>query len=360
MMKQWVTNQKGLDQLRLVDVPRPSELKEGEVLVKILSVSLNYRDTEVCMGTYGHHASIDTGSDIVPTSDCCGAVVELGPGAAESGLREGDRVVGLFNQTYLTGQILEKNMASGLGLPLDGCLTQYRVFPAYGLVKVPDYLSDEGAACLPVASITAWMSINSFQPIGQPLRGKDKVVLIQGTGGVSVSGVQIAKALGLTTIITSSSDQKLERARALGADHTINYRTTPDWHKAVLALTDGRGADVVLECGGAQTLAKSLRCVAFGGLVSAVGYLSGKEDAAAATADEEGRLHTNVLALSRNVTIKGILNGPRDRLEELVRLHEDHRIHPVVDRVFAFDDAPDALQYLFSGSHFGKVAVRVA
>ncbi|KAI8955695.1 oxidoreductase [Xylaria longipes] len=352
-MKQWVTNHSGLDKLRLVDVPEPSELKEGEVLVKIHSVSLNFRDTEVCMGLYGHHKTINQESEIVPTSDCCGTVVKLGPGASDLGLEEGDRVASIFNQTHLAGQIVEEDMTSGLGLPLNGCLTQYRVFPAYGLVKVPQYLTDEEAACLPVASVTAWMSINTLQPIGQPLQGKGKVVLLQGTGGVAIAGLQIAKVLGFTTIITSSSDAKLERARNLGADYTINYKKEPDWDEVVLKLTNGRGVDIVLECGGAQTLGKSFRCVAFGGLISAIGYLSGKEDAAGE------RVNANVLALTRNVTFKGIINGPKDRFEEVLRLYEKEQIQPVIDRTFEFEKADEALKYLFSGAHFGKVVVRV-
>ncbi|KAI0509062.1 hypothetical protein F5B22DRAFT_638255 [Xylaria bambusicola] len=352
-MKQWVTNQDGLDKLRFVDVPEPSGLKEGEVLVKIQRVSLNYRDTEVCMGLYSHHRSIGNDEEIVPTSDCCGLIVKVGPGATQSGLREGDRVASIFNQTHQTGQVVEKDMASGLGLPLNGCLTQYRVFPAYGLVKVPDYLTDDEAACLPIAAVTAWMGINSFQPMGQPLRGKDKVVLLQGTGGVAISGLQTAKVLGLTTIITSSSDKKLELAKSLGADHTINYKTTPNWDDTVLEITKGRGADVVLECGGAQTLSKSFRCVAFGGLISAIGYLSGKEDEAG------NRINANVLALIRNVTFKGIINGPKDRFEEMLRVYEREKIRPVVDRTFEFEKADEALKYLSSGGHFGKVVVKV-
>ncbi|KAI0405831.1 hypothetical protein F4802DRAFT_606597 [Xylaria palmicola] len=353
MMKQWVSSQDGLDKLRLVDAPEPSGLKEGEVLVKIRTVSLNYRDTEVCMGLYGHHKSIGQGREIVPTSDCCGLIVRLGPGENSWGLKEGDRVVSTFCQTHLTGQIVEKDLASGLGLPLNGCLTQYRVFPAYGVVKVPDYLTDEEAACLPVAAVTGWMGINGFQPMGHPLQGSDKVVLLQGTGGVSVTGLQIAKALGLTAIITSSSDEKLERAKKLGADYTINYKKDPNWDETVLSITNGRGADVVLECGGAQTLAKSFRCVAFGGLISAIGYVSGKVDAAGET------LNTNVLAIVRNVTFKGIINGPKDRFEEVLRLYESEHIRPVVDRTFEFEKADEALKYLFSGGHFGKVVVKV-
>ncbi|PKS12991.1 hypothetical protein jhhlp_000332 [Lomentospora prolificans] len=352
-MKQWVSNQDGLDNLQLLDVAEPTELREGEVLVKINRVSLNYRDTEVVMGLYGHHKSLEEGKkSIVPCSDICGTVVKVGPGNVE--WREGDRVMATFNQGHLSGQVQEEHMGTGLGLPLQGCLTQYRVFPDHGLVKVPNYLTDEEAAALPIAALTAWMSINTFQPFGQPQTGKDKVVLLQGTGGVAISGLQIAHALGMTTIITSSSDAKLERAKTLGADYTINYKTYPDWDKKVMEITKGKGANVIFECGGAETLRKSFACVAFGGLISCIGYLSGKEDKSA------GSMGINVLALSRNVTLKGILNGPKDRFEEMLHFYNSKEIHPVIDREFEFEEAKEALKHLFSGSHFGKVIVKVA
>jgi NADPH:quinone reductase-like Zn-dependent oxidoreductase len=305
------------------------------------------------MGLYGHHDSMKQGaSALVPCSDICGTVVKVGSGVAT--LREGQRVMATFNQTHVRGQIQEKDMGSGLGLPNPGCLAEYRVFPDYGLVAVPDYMSDDEAATLPIAAVTAWMSINGFQPLGQPLTGGDKVVLLQGTGGVSISGLQIAKALGLTAIVTSSSDAKLERAKSMGADHVINYKTTPEWQKTVLELTGGRGADVVLETGGAETLAKSFECVAFGGLISCIGYLSGKEDAPG------NRMNTNLLALKRNVTLKGILNGPKDRFDEMLGVYAKAQIHPVVDRTFEFAEAKEAFQYLFGGKHFGKVVIKVA
>jgi len=261
--------------------------------------------------------------------------------------------MGIFNQTHLTGQVKEKDMASGLGLPLPGCLTQYRTFPAESLVEVPDYLKDEEACCLPIASVTAWMAINGMRPLGSPANGGE-TVLLQGTGGVAIAGLQIAHAAGLKTIITSSSDSKLDRAKQLGADHGINYKNFPEWQEEVMKITKNEGADIILENGGAQTLRKSFDCVAFGGLIDCIGYLSGKEDAPG------DRLNTNVLALRRNVTLKGILNGPRDRFEEMVKFYAEHEIHPVVDRVFPFQEVKNGLQYLFSGGHFGKVVVAVA
>jgi len=159
----------------------------------------------------------------------------------------------------------------------------------------------------------------------------------------------------VTAIITSSSDAKLARAASLGATHTINYRTTPDWDEAVLRLTSNHGADIILEVGGAGTLNKSFQCVAFGGLISAIGYLAGKQDNDAAT-----RTNVNVLALARTVTLKGIQNGPKDRFEEMLALYKEKKIRPVVDRVFAFEQAKEGLQYLYGGSHFGKVVIKVA
>ncbi|KAK5942910.1 hypothetical protein PMZ80_005476 [Knufia obscura] len=353
-MKQWTTGQDGIKNIKLEESKTPTEtdLNDGQVLVKIGYVSLNYRDTEVCSGTYGHHASIEPGASLVPCSDMCGTVVASKSAQYESGTR----VLSIFNQTHLSGQVTEQDLGSGLGLPLSGVLTQYRIFPDTGLVPAPSHLSDAEASTLPIAAVTAWTSLNHFQPMGQPISGKDRIVLLQGTGGVSIAGLQIAKALGLTTIITSSSDEKLKRAKELGADHTINYHTTADWDKKVLELMSGRGADVILETGGSQTLWKSFECVAFGGLISAIGYLSGKED------QPEKRFNVNVMALKRNVTLKGILNGPKDRFEEMLEIAyaEEKGIKPVVDRVFEFEEAKEALQYLESGSHFGKVVVRVA
>jgi NADPH:quinone reductase-like Zn-dependent oxidoreductase len=260
----------------------------------------------------------------------------------------------IFNQTHLKGQVKEVHMSSGLGLPLPGCLTEYRAFPAESLVAVPDYMSDEEACTLPIACVTAWMAINGMRPLGEPANGNE-TVLLQGTGGVAISGLQIARASGLRTIITSSSDDKLKRAReVLGADFGINYRTSPEWQEEVMHLTGNEGVDIIFENGGAQTLRKSFDCVAFGGLINCIGYLSGKEDTPGDS------LHTNVLALRRNVTLKGILNGPRERFEEMARFYAEHDIHPVIDKIFSFEEAKDALKYLYSGGHFGKVVVKVA
>lgn len=363
-IRQWVTSQDGIENLQFTTAQKP-KLQDDEVLVRINAVSLNYRDIEVVMGLYGHHKSISQGSNaLVPCSDMCGTVES----SSLAEWKPGQRVMAIFNQTHIKGQIKPSDLSSGLGLPLPGVLTEYRCFPKEGLVAVPDYLTDEEASCLPIASVTAWMAINGFRPLGDPFDysssnssstpssdsdGRREVVLIQGTGGVAIAGLQIAHAAGLRTIITSSSDAKLARAKQLGADETINYRTNPDWDQEVLRLTDGEGADIIFENGGARTLRKSFACVRFGGLINCIGYLSGKDDVS------EGP-GTNVLALMRNVTLKGILNGPRDRFEEMCGFYDRKRIRPVVDRVFGFEEARAAMEYLRAGAHFGKVVVRVA
>ncbi|KAI8942923.1 hypothetical protein NX059_000961 [Plenodomus lindquistii] len=359
-VQQWLTGQDGLDQLRMgeADCPTPGE---DEVLVEIHSVSLNYRDTEVCMGLYNHHKSVEHPSALVPASDMCGVVVAVGPSSNNTTdrlkdpafrLQTGDRVISTFAQTHITGQIEARDLASGLGGPQPGVLTQYRVFPTHGVVKIPDYLSDDEAACLPIAAMTAWMSLNCMRPNGEII-GQGETVVCQGTGGVSISAAQIAAAAGADAIVTSSSDEKLERAKKLGAKEVVNYRSNPDWDQAVLQRTNDRGADVVIEVGGAQTLRKSFECVRFGGLISCIGYLSGKQDEAG------DRTNTNLLCLKKNVTLKGILNGPRNELERMLRFYAEKKIRPVVDRVFKFQEADQAINFLFAGGHFGKVVVKV-
>ncbi|KAJ5245818.1 Polyketide synthase enoylreductase [Penicillium chermesinum] len=312
-----------------------------------LSTTVTWRSPK---GRYTHHRSVGQDATIVPCSDMSGTILTVGPGVTQ--WAAGDRVLSTFLPEHQTGQVSEKHLALGLGLPLDGVLATHRVFPAYSLVRTPDYLTDEEACTLPIAAVTAWMSINGMRPLGQS-GGKDEYILLQGTGGVAIAGLQIAKAAGAKVIITSSSDAKLDRAKQLGADATINYRTNPDWELAVTQVTDGHGADIILETGGAQTLRKSFDCIAFGGLIDCIGYVSGKVDAT------DDRLNVNLLALRRNVTLKGILNGPKDRFEEMLQFYQTHQIHPVVHRSFPFSEAPEAFRFLESGSHFGKVVIRV-
>ncbi|RMJ04683.1 hypothetical protein CDV36_014643 [Fusarium kuroshium] len=331
---QWQTRQDGLNNLVLGTAPLQSP-QRGEVLVEIKAVSLNYRDLEVAQGLYGHHKAIKSGQidPLVPCSDMCGIVVA--------------------NQGHFTGSINPDIMKTGLSLPLDGALQTHRIFPEDALLKAPEYLSDEEASCLTIAALTAWMAMNQFRPLGKP-GGKGEIVLLQGTGGVSISGLQIAHAAGATAIITSSSNSKLDRAKALGADHVINYRDVPIWDDEVMRISNGHGADIIFETGGAKTVRKSFNSVAFGGVIASIGYVSGKQD------DADDRTNINVLALSRTVTLKGIINGPKDRFEEMLQFYEKHEIHPVIDRVFGFKEGKDAFTYLQKGSHFGKVVIKVS
>jgi NADPH:quinone reductase-like Zn-dependent oxidoreductase len=313
------------------------------------------------MGLYNHHKSVEQPPAIVPCSDMCGVVVAVGPASDNTSdpyknpafrLKEGDRVISTFAPTHLSGQIEARDLGNGLGCPAPGVLVQYRVFPTFGVVKIPEYMSDDEASCIPIAAMTAWMSLNCMRPKGEII-GQGETVVCQGTGGVSISAAQIAAAAGADVIVTSSSDEKLKRATKLGAKTTVNYRSNPDWDDAVLEATGSRGADVVIEVGGATTLRKSFEAVRFGGLIACIGYLSGKQDEAG------DRTNTNLLCLKRNVTLKGIINGPRDELERMLKFYEEKQIRPVVDRVFKFDEANEALQYLFGGGHFGKVVVKV-
>jgi len=313
------------------------------------------------MGLYNHHKSVEHPPALVPCSDMCGVVIAVGASSNNTSdpyknpafqLKEGDRVISTFAPTHLTGQVQERDLANGLGGPISGVLTQYRVFPTYGVVKIPDYLSDEEASCLPIAAMTAWMSLNAPRPKGD-IVGPGENIVCQGTGGVAIAGLQIASAAGANVIITSSSDKKLERAQKLGAQTLINYGSTPDWEVNVLKSTNNAGADIIFELGGAKTLRKSFECIRFGGTIACIGYLSGKQD------EGEDRTNTNLLCLKRNVTLKGIINGPRDRLEEMLQFYQEKQIRPVVDRVFKFEEGREALEYLFSGGHFGKVVVKV-
>ncbi|KAJ6101821.1 hypothetical protein N7486_004248 [Penicillium sp. IBT 16267x] len=348
-VRKWITPLQGLDSLRQIEDSMPSP-GPGEVLVKINAVSLNYRDVEVTKGEYKHHKTADQDATIVPCSDMCGSIIAVGPNVSQWTI--GNRVLSTFVPEHQTGQVMESQLAGSLGLPLHGVLATHRIFPAHGLVPAPAFMSDEEACTLPIAAVTAWMSINGMRPMGHN-GGKDEYILLQGTGGVAIAGLQIAKASGAKVIITSSSDVKLDRAKKLGADFTINYLTTPNWEAEVMRFTENHGADIILETGGAQTLRKSFDCIAFGGLIDCIGYVSGKVDAA------DDRVNVNLLALRRTVTLKGIINGPKDRFEEMIRFYEKNQIHPVVHRVFAFAEAKEAFKFLESGRHFGKVVIKV-
>lgn len=293
----------------------------------------------------------------------CGTVVD----SNKTKHKQGTRVMAIFNQSHLHGQIKPEDMASGLGFPLPGVLAEHRAFPAESLVVVPDYLTPEQASCLPIAAVTAWTSLTWLTPMEEyaAAGAPTKTVLLQGTGGVSIAGLQIAKAAGLRAIITSSSDDKLSRAKKdLLADEGVNYRTHWEWQDAVMKATDNRGADVIFETGGTRTLRKSFECVSFGGLINCIGYLSGKTDNGdnednGGKTPELHRLNVNVLALRRNVTLKGIINGSKDKFEEMLKFYNKHEIRPIICKTFQFEKAPDAFKYVSDGEHFGKVVIKI-
>jgi NADPH:quinone reductase-like Zn-dependent oxidoreductase len=299
--------------------------------------SLNYRDLMVATGIYNSKMRLP----IVPLSDGCGVVEAVGPGVTR--VKLGDRVTPIFMQTWIDGPLTDEKSKSALGGAIDGVLAEYVALDADGLVHVPAHLSDEQAACLPCAAVTAW---NALVTQGK-LKSGD-TVLIQGTGGVSLFALQFAKAHGALVRLISSSDEKLARAIDLGAVQGINYAKAPDWDKAIVELTGGIGVDHVVEVGGAGTFERSLRAVRHMGIISQIGVLTG------VTKD------LNIAPiLMKHVRIQGIYVGSRAMFDAMNRAIEVSRIEPVVDKVFSFDQMPDALRHMESGAHFGKIVIRL-
>lgn len=326
----------GLDQLKAASRPIPVP-GPGEVLIKMLAVSLNSRDLGVIDGFYNPNLS----TPLIPISDGVGEVVAMGERVSR--FKTGDRVSGIFTQSWINGEPTQENWVSTLGSPLDGLLAEYAVFPEKGLVRVPDHLTNEEAAALPCAGVTAWHAIIEEGKI----KAGDTVV-VQGTGGVSLFALQFAKLQGATVIVTSSSDEKLERAKRLGADFGINYRQTPEWDKVVLEQTDGRGADHIVDLGGSATLNRSISALRVGGQISMVGVLSGFR--------VEG--FDIIPAILRKARLQAINVGSRDMFESMNRTIEQSEFRPVIDRVFPFERTVDALHYLAKGSHFGKICIK--
>jgi NADPH:quinone reductase-like Zn-dependent oxidoreductase len=325
----------GLDALKLVERPQPQP-GPNEVLLKIRAASLNYRDLLVVKGLYNPKMPLPR----VPVSDAVGEVV--GAGAGVTRVEPGERVAGLFMQKWLCGPVTDAAARSALGGAIDGLLAEYAVLHEDGVIPVPEHLTDEEAATLPCAALTAW---NALFEEGRVKPGDS--VLVQGTGGVSLFALQFARLGGARVFATSSSDAKLERARGLGASDGINYKTTPEWGDAVRKLTGGAGIDQVVEVGGAGTLPQSLRAVRTGGTISLIGVLSGA-----------GQVNPTPV-LMKNVRVQGIFVGSRDMFEAMNRAIARHKLRPVVDRVFPFAEAVEALRYMESGAHFGKIVIRV-
>ncbi len=330
-----ITEPKGIDSLKLTERPTPKP-GPGEVLVRVRATSLNYRDLALIKGGLARMMKLP----LIPVSDGAGDVVETGPGATT--LKKGDRVAAIFTQCWLAGPPTAGMYSTSLGGGIDGMLAEYVVLREDGFVRIPDYLTYEEAASLPCAAVTSW---NALVTEGHLKPGDS--VLVMGTGGVSIFALQFAKMYGARVIATSSSDAKLKRLKELGASDVINYKTTPEWDKAVLELTGGLGVDHVVEIGGAGTLPRSINAVKTGGIVSLIGILSGA-----------GQIDPMTL-LFKNARIQGILVGSREMFEGMNRAMAINQVHPVIDKVFPFNQAREAYRHLESGTHFGKVCIAI-
>jgi len=302
------------------------------------AVSLNYRDLMVVEGLYNPKMHLPR----IPCSDGAGEVAAVGEGVTR--VKPGDRVAGIFMQNWIDGDPDVQKIRGALGGDIDGMLAEFVVLRDEGVVRVPEHLSYEEASTLPCAAVTAW---NAVVHAGRVKAGD--VVVVQGTGGVSIFALQFAKMLGARVLGTSSSDEKLARARTMGLDAGVNYRATPEWDAWVMDQTGGRGADLVVEVGGAGTFARSLRSLRIGGSLAQIGVL---------TQSAEG-LEVPLL-LHRQVHLRGIYVGSRADFDQMNRAIAQHRMKPAIDQILSFEQAPQALERMRSAAHFGKIVLRLA
>lgn len=326
-------NKVGLENLARAERAEPQPGPD-QVLIKMRSASLNYRDSLIVNGYYNP----DLPLPFTPLSDGVGSVISVGQNVTR--VKPGDRVAGTFVQNWLSGDAPEN--FSTLGADMDGVLAQYVVLHQDGVVRVPEHLTDEEAATLPCAAVTAWSAL-----MGQGTLKPGETVLVQGTGGVSLFALQFARIAGARVIVISSSDEKLQRARALGATEGINYKQTPEWDKEVLELTSGKGVDYVVEVGGAGTVSRSLNAVRKGGQISLIGILSG-------ISAELSMLPI----LMKQIRVQGIYVGSRAMFEKMNDAISLNKLKPVVDRVFPFEEATGAIKYMQQGTHVGKITIR--
>jgi len=325
----------GLEHLALVERPEPRP-GHRQAVVRVRAASLNFRDLLMADGRYNRKQKLP----LIPCSDGAGEVVAVGEGVSR--VRPGDRVCGIFAQGWIAGEPSRDMARTTLGGPLDGMLAEQVALSEEGLVKTPDHLSDMEAATLPCAAVTAWSSLieGGLQP--------GETVLLLGTGGVSIVALQLAVIAGARAIITSSSDEKLERARQLGAAAGINYRQVPEWGARVKELTGGEGVDYVLEVGGASTLPQSLQAVRAGGRIYLIGVLGGNA------------AEVSIPAIQmRRVRVEGVLVGSRASFEALNRAVSLHQLRPVIDRTFPLAEARAAFEHMAAGRHFGKICIEL-
>ncbi len=325
----------GLDHLTLVEREMPSP-KRTQALVKIKAASLNYRDLLMVKGLYNPKIPLP----FTPFSDGAGDVIAVGEDVSR--VKVGDRVAGIFMQDWIDGELTDAKFRSALGGGAQGMLAEYAALDEHGLVHIPAHLSYEEASTLPCAAVTAWHAL-----IESGIKPGQRALLL-GTGGVSIFSLQFAKMAGAEVIITSGSDEKIAKALKLGADHGINYKTVPEWAGRVRELTGGTGVDVVVEVGGAGTLPQSLKAVRTAGRVSLVGVLSGGS----------GEINPRPVTMKK-IRLQGILVGSREMFEGMNRAISLHRLRPLIDCVFPFGEARDALRHMESGAHFGKICISV-
>lgn len=324
------------DNVRIGTRPEPLP-GPGQVRLRMRASALNYRDLLVPERGYGSRMQ-----DLPLIMLCDGVGVADAIGQGVTGIKEGDRLCPLFFQSWLAGDPDEARLARSLGVETDGTMAEFMVLDQAGVAPAPPHLSDEEAAAIPTAGVTAWRALVTE---GRVKAGD--TVLVQGTGGVSLFALQFAKLHGAFVIVTSSGDNKLERAKALGADAVINYRTTAGWGKRAREITGGKGLDHIVEVGGQGTLPESLRAIRPGGTISMIGVLAG------------GTMDARIgLVVTRHVRLQGITVGSRDDFAAMAGAITVSGLRPVVDRVFAFDELHPALDYLAGGQHFGKICIR--
>jgi len=308
---------------------------KGEILVAVRASAINYRD----LSTIEDPVPRGIAFPRIPNSDGAGEVIAVGAGVTR--FKTGDRVAGCFFQDWSDGRISAAAMASAMGGPVDGILAEQALLSETGAVHIPAHMSYQEGATLPCAGVTAW---NCLLEQGGLKAGNTALFL--GTGGVSIFGLQIAKMIGARAIITSSSDDKLERARGLGADELINYRQTPDWQAQVLEMTNGAGVDVTIETGGGGTLEKTMEATRVGGTISLIGVLTG------------GTINPTTV-MRKSIRLQGVYVGSRRMFEDMNAAFSLNQIHPVIDRVFEFEDARAAYHAMRAAGHFGKLVVKI-
>lgn len=337
-MKAAMVDPMGIDNIQIVDVPDP-EPREGEVVVALKAASLNYRDILAVDGGYGRMQKQER---LIPLSDGAGEVVAVGAGVRE--WKAGDRVMSCFFPRWQAGPLRPEVVREDLGGMFDGVAAQMRVFKSDALVRIPSSMSFVEASTLPCAAATAWSALFELGRVGPGHR-----VVTQGTGGVSLFALQFARLAGAEVFATSSSPEKLELLRKLGAAHVVNHREDPEWGKTVMGMTGGRGVDHVVDIGGAETLKQSMRALGPGGTVSMIGVVTGTK----------AELNVPIVAMQA-LRLQGANAGSRLMLQRLADAVEKNDLKPVIDRtIFKLSELGDALRHLQAGKHIGKVCVEI-